>query len=165
MKSIRVLPVIVCLLLSLAFTRARAGAEEREGGAVFVMTNAASDNQVKAYVRGEDGSLQAAGEFATGGNGSGGAIDPLHSQGSLILSGDHRWLFAVNAGSGTVSSFKVEGSHLTLVDTEPTNGSLPTALAQSGDLLYVLNAGGNGNVSGSALRAAICTVSKIPGTR
>jgi 6-phosphogluconolactonase len=149
MKSIRVLTVVVCLLLSgLALTTARAGAEERESGAVFVMTNAASDNQVKAYVRGEDGSLQPAGEFATGGNGSGGAIDPLHSQGSLILSDDHRWLFAVNAGSGTVSSFKVDGSHLTLVDTEPTNGSLPTALAQSGDLLYVLNAGGNGNVSG-----------------
>jgi 6-phosphogluconolactonase (cycloisomerase 2 family) len=34
------------------------------------------------------------------------------------------------------------------VDTAPSGGSSPTAVAQSGDLLYVLNAGGNGNVSG-----------------
>ena len=149
MKSIRLLPV-VCVLFgsSLAMTHARAVAEEEHSGAVFVMTNAATGNQVKAYSRREDGSLHVAGEFATGGNGSGGTVDPLHSQGSLILSSDHRWLFAVNAGSGTVSSFSVDGAHLSLVDSEPTNGSLPTALAQSGDLLYVLNAGGNGNVSG-----------------
>lgn len=148
MKSIRHLPVVVCLLTgSLAFTHVRAAAEEHNG-AVFIMTNAASGNQVKTYVRQEDGSLQAAGEFATGGNGSGGAVDPLHSQGSLILSADRHWLFAVNAGSGSVSSFAVDGANLALVDTEPSNGASPTALAQSGDLLYVLNAGGNGNVSG-----------------
>jgi 6-phosphogluconolactonase (cycloisomerase 2 family) len=57
-------------------------------------------------------------------------------------------LFAVNAGSGTVSSFAVDGSELTLVDTAPSGGSSPTALAQAGDLLYVLNSGGNGNISG-----------------
>src|SRR5215469_11451048 len=147
MKSIRLLPV-VCVLCSLVTMLARAAAEEEHGGAVFVMTNAATGNQVRVYSRQEDGSLQAADEIATGGNGSGGTVDPLHSQGSLILSSDHRWLFAVNAGSGTVSSFAVDGAHLTLIDTEPTNGSSPTALAQSGDLLYVLNAGGNGNVSG-----------------
>jgi len=149
MKSIRLLPV-VCVLFSssLALTHARAVAEEEHGGAVFVMTNAATGNQIKAYVRKDDGSLQTAGEFATGGNGSGGTVDPLHSQGSLILSADHRWLFAVNAGSGTVSSFAVDDAHLRLVDSEATNGSSPTALAQSGNLLYVLNAGGNGNVSG-----------------
>jgi 6-phosphogluconolactonase len=148
MKSIRLLPVVCALLTgSLSLMQARA-AEDEHQGAVFVMTNAASGNQIKAYTRNEDGSLQAAGEFATGGNGSGGTVDPLGSQGSLILSADHRWLFAVNAGSGTVSSFAVDGASLTLVDTQPTNGSNPTALAQTGDILYVLNAGGNGNVSG-----------------
>ena len=34
------------------------------------------------------------------------------------------------------------------MDTTPSGGSSPTALTQTGDLLYVLNAGGNGNVSG-----------------
>jgi 6-phosphogluconolactonase len=149
MKSIRLTP-LVCLLFSgsLAFTSTHAAAEDEHDGAVFVMTNAATNNQIKTYDRRDDGSLQAAGEFATGGNGSGGTVDPLHSQGSLILSADHRWLFAVNAGSGTVSSFAVHGAHLSLLDTQATNGSSPTALAQSGDLLYVLNSGGNGNVTG-----------------
>ena len=152
MKSIR-LPLVVCLLIgSLALTRVRAAAEEHDG-AVFVMTNAADGNQVKAYTRHEDGSLQWAADYATGGNGSGGTVDPLHSQGSLLLSADHRRLFAVNAGSGTVTSFAVEGTTLTLVDTEASGGSSPTALAISQDLLYVLNSGGNGNVSGFRISA------------
>jgi 6-phosphogluconolactonase len=133
MKSIRLLP-IVCLLLTGSLTQARA-AEDEHTGAVFIMTNAASGNQIKSYARREDGSLQAAGTFSTGGNGSGGTVDPLHSQGSLILSADHRWLFAVNAASGTISSFAVDGAGLTLVDNQPSNGSSPTALAQSGDVL------------------------------
>jgi 6-phosphogluconolactonase (cycloisomerase 2 family) len=123
-------------------------AEDDDRGAVFVMTNAASGNKIDTYARRENGSLQPGGAFATGGNGSGGTIDPLHSQGSLRLSHDHRFLFAVNAGSGTVSSFRVEGSELTLIDTATSGGSSPTALAQAGNLLYVLNAGGNGNISG-----------------
>jgi 6-phosphogluconolactonase (cycloisomerase 2 family) len=112
------------------------------------MTNAASGNQIDTFVRYENGSLRSAGAFATGGNGSGGTVDPLHSQGSLRLSPDHSFLFAVNAGSGTVSSFSVDGTQLTLIDTAPSGGSSPTALALSGNLLYVLNSGGNGNISG-----------------
>lgn len=144
MKSF-MLALVVCFLAGGAFATTQA---EESRGAVFVMTNAASNNQVIAYSRQEDGSLQLAGAFSTGGNGSGGTIDPLHSQGSLILSADHHLLFAVNAGSGTISSFAVEGSSLLLVDTVASAGSSPTALTQFGNLLYVLNSGGNGNVSG-----------------
>ncbi len=126
----------------------RAAAQDERGGAVFAMTNAASNNQINAYTRLEDGSLQFAAAFSTGGNGSGGTVDPLHSQGSLTLSADHRLLFAVNAGSGTVSSFAVSGATLSLVDTVSTGGSLPTSVTQARDLVYVLNAGGNGSVSG-----------------
>lgn len=117
-------------------------------GAVFVMTNDASNNQINAYIRHAEGSLESSGSFATGGNGSGGTIDPLHSQGSLTLSADHRLLFAVNAGSGTVSSFAVDGASLTLLDTEATGGSSPVSVTQVGDLVYVLNSGGNGSVTG-----------------
>jgi hypothetical protein len=55
--------------------------------------------------RREEGSREFSAAFPTGGNGSGGTIDSLHSQGSLKLNADHSLLFAVNAGSGTVSSF------------------------------------------------------------
>jgi 6-phosphogluconolactonase len=131
----------------LAMPLSRAAAQDGQG-AVFVMTNPASNNQINAYIRRADGSLESSGSFATGGNGSGGTLDPLHSQGSLTLSADHRLLFAVNAGSGTVSSFAVDGASLTLLDTEATGGSSPVSVTQAGDLVYVLNSGGNGNVSG-----------------
>lgn len=131
----------------LAMPLNRAVAQDGKG-AVFVMTNAASNNQINAYIRRADGSLESSASFATGGNGSGGTVDPLHSQGSLTLSADHRLLFAVNAGSGTVSSFAVDGASLTLIDTEATGGSSPISVTQVGDLVYVLNSGGNGSVSG-----------------
>ncbi len=142
--------LVVCLLAvsGLLATQASLAQAEDGEGAVFVMTNAATGNQIDVFARNEDGSLRAAGTVATGGNGSGGTIDPLHSQGSLRLSADHRLLFAVNAGSGTITSFEVNGTHLRLVSTVLSGGSSPTALAQSGEILYVLNSGGNGNVTG-----------------
>lgn len=145
----RFLVLCLAVLCSLPFAFAHvAQAQEDDRGAVFVMTNAVVGNQIEAYSRSEDGYLRHAGTFATGGNGSGGTIDPLHSQGSLQLSRNHRFLFAVNAGSGTISSFAVRGSELTLLDTASSGGAFPTALAVSDDLLYVLNAGGNGNIVG-----------------
>jgi 6-phosphogluconolactonase len=108
------------------------------------MTNAASNNQINAYTRREDGSLELSAAFPTGGNGSGGTLDPLHSQGSLTLNADHSLLFAVNAGSGTVLSFAVNGATLSLLDTVPTDGSLPVSVTQVGSLVYVLKQGGNG---------------------
>jgi 6-phosphogluconolactonase (cycloisomerase 2 family) len=149
MKSLK-LAVVVCLLAAVGFWPGQQASllAQENPGAVFVMTNSANGNQIESYARHADGSLQWTASFATGGNGSGGTIDPLHSQGSLILSQDHRHLFAVNAGSGTISSFRVDGTSLALVDTTNSGGAFPSALAQSGDLLYVLNAGGNGNVTG-----------------
>jgi len=148
MKSLKI-PFTLCLFATAAVAMApnRAAAQENYG-AVFVMTNAATNNLINAYTRRDDGSLEFSGAFATGGNGSGGTVDPLHSQGSLTLSADHRLLFAVNAGSGTVSSFAVRGAQLFLLDKEPTGGSSPTSVTQAGDLVYVLNSGGNGSVSG-----------------
>jgi hypothetical protein len=79
-------------------------------GAVFVMTNAADNNQIIAYSRDSDGKLTDGDRFDTGGRGSGGLTAPLGSQGSLTLSLDHTFLFAVNAGSGTISVFRVRNS-------------------------------------------------------
>jgi 6-phosphogluconolactonase (cycloisomerase 2 family) len=147
MKSFR-LAGVVCLLAIGAFPATQKARAEEGRGAVFVMTNAADGNQIQSYARSEDGSLRWVASAATGGNGSGGTIDPLHSQGSLRLSEDRHLLFAVNAASGTVSSFRVEGAHLVLADTVNSGGAFPSALTQNGNLLYVLNSGGNGNVRG-----------------
>jgi 6-phosphogluconolactonase len=113
---------------------------------VFVMTNAASQNEVIAYRQSTEGHFNETHRYGTGGRGSGGITDPLQSQGSLTLSRDHKLLFAANAGSGTISVFRVDRSSLLLVDQVASGGSEPLAVAQFGNLVYVLNAAGSGSI-------------------
>lgn len=116
---------------------------KRRTGMVYAMTNAADSNAVIAFRRGKDGMLISWKAFATGGSGTGTPIvDPLQSQGSLILSNSGCFLFAVNAGSNNISSFRVDAcGGLTLVDVEPSGGVMPNSLAVLGNLLYVTNRG------------------------
>ena len=141
----------IALALSFTSTGLAQNADSDDAGAVFVMTNAADRNEIIAYDRSTHGTLREGSRFDTGGRGSGGLVDPLESQGSLILNQDHSLLFAVNAGSGSVSVFRVDRSRLSLVDVVRSGGSEPNALAQFGDLLYVLNAGGSSDVAGFRL--------------
>ena len=134
--------------LLLASGIALAHDERGNAGAVFVMTNDAEANEVVAYERQPDGSLHEPHHYRTEGRGSGGKVDPLASQGSLTLSRDREWLFAVNAGSGTVSAFRVDGSRLYLSDNIQTEGSEPNSVTQHGNLLYVLNTAGSSSVVG-----------------
>jgi 6-phosphogluconolactonase len=129
--------------------------------AVFVMTNSAVKNEVIAFTRTKEGTLQESGRFDTGGRGSGGNTDPLESQGSLTLSQDHQLLFAVNAGSGEISVFRVQGATLALVDRVSSGGSEPNAIAQNGGLVYVLNTGGSSDVVGFHLHGN--RLEQIPG--
>jgi 6-phosphogluconolactonase len=115
---------------------------------VFVLTNNADKNEVLTYRRLDDGSLALTRRVATGGRGSGGTTDPLQSQGSLTLSQDRSLLFAINAGSGTVSSFRLLNGFPILVDKTPAEGAFPVAVAEHNHIVYVLNAGGNGAVTG-----------------
>ena len=109
-------------------------------GAVFVTTNRATGNEVKAFRRSADGSLSPIGTFATGGTGVGGTGDPLTSQGAAALSPDHKFLFVVNAGSNDVSVFRIRIDDLKLVDREPSGGTFPNSVAVTDDAVYVLNA-------------------------
>jgi 6-phosphogluconolactonase len=140
-----VLTVMFAVSLALPI---QSNAQGTGAGAVFVMTNAADQNEIISYVRNADGSLGRSRHFSTGGRGSGGTIDPLASQGSLTLTEDHSFLLAVNAGSGEISVFRVRQATLALVDVIACGGSEPVAVAQRGNLVYVLNAGGTSNVVG-----------------
>jgi 6-phosphogluconolactonase len=143
--------LLLCALVASVSYSVRSQAQlagQHQAGAVFVMSNSATKNEVISFSRAADGSLQEARTFATGGRGTGGVTDPLESQGSLTLSSDHSLLFAVNGGSGEISVFKVHGSHLALVDKKLTGGAEPNAVAQHGGLVYVLNVGGSSNVVG-----------------
>src|SRR5262245_320313 len=119
---------------------------------VFVMTNDADANTVVAYDRAPNGTLHSPHKYLTGGRGSGGTVDPLGSQGSLTLSDDGDFLFAANAGSGSLSVFRVFGSRLLLSDRVPTGGSEPNAVAQHGKLVYALNTAGSSSVVGFRLQ-------------
>jgi 6-phosphogluconolactonase len=122
--------------------------EGDKSGAVFVMTNSVDKNEIIAFRRNDDGTLQQTRTFGTDGRGSGGNVDPLGSQGSLVLSQDRSHLFAVNAGSGELSVFRVQGDLLSLEAKVISGGSDPVAVTQHADLVYVVNAGGNSNVVG-----------------
>ena len=76
----------VALPLALAFAMAGLGATasgamaHRSAGAVYTLTNSPAGNAVKVFRTANDGSLSAAGEFPTGGTGTG---TGLGSQGAL----------------------------------------------------------------------------------
>ncbi len=125
-------------------------ASREEGGMVFVSTNAndaVRGNEVVVYRRANDGSLTVTGRFPTGGQGLGSG---LGSQGAVTLSDNGRWLFVVNAGSNEISVFAVQSTGLSLTD-KIASGVRPTSLTVRKNLLYVLNAGDPGNITGFKL--------------
>jgi 6-phosphogluconolactonase (cycloisomerase 2 family) len=119
--------------------------------AVFVQTNDPSGNAIVSYRRAPDGSLDKQGTFPTGGLGGttvSAPTDPLASQGSLVLDRHRALLYAVNAGSDSVSVFSVAGADLTLRQVIPSGGDFPVGVTTARNLVYVLNAGGAGSVAG-----------------
>ena len=121
------------------------------GHAVFVQTNSTEGNGIATFRRGDGGTLTYLTTYPTGGLGgrqASAGSDPLASQGSLVLVRDAGLLLAVNGGSNTISVFQVDGDRLSLAQVLPSGGPFPSSLAVSGGLVYVLDAGGDGFVSG-----------------
>ncbi|MFF2365377.1 lactonase family protein [Streptomyces sp. NPDC058122] len=119
--------------------------------AVFVQGNELDGNTIHVFARGDDGTLSASGTYATGGRGGDqvdAPTDSLASQGSLVYDEASGTLLAVNAGSGTVTSFRVEGSRLTDRHVVSSGGKFPASIAVHGRVAYVMNAGGRGSVQG-----------------
>lgn len=146
---------LIASLLLLATCAPVSGSQAQEVvGAVYAMTNAAAANQIAVYRRFDDGTLSAPNYVATGGRGSGrrtARIDPLSSQGSLTLSADAQWLFAVNAGSNELSVFRVLETNIEVTDVVKTRGLFPVSVTHTGELVYVLNGGGDGGITGFRL--------------
>jgi len=150
-----VLALAVALLiamLSLAGAARADGDDDDDGGntpgAVYAMTNESEGNRVLVYDRRADGTLAAPRSFATGGTGSG-LID--QSGNSLILAGGSResspqniggsskFLFTVNTGSNSVSSFRRNGNDLVLADVQ-SGLNHPISVTYNRNRLFVLNA-------------------------
>jgi len=117
-------------------------------GAVYVLSNSAAGNDVLSFPRHADGTLGPVVANPTGGMGAGAG---LGSQGAVLLTDNGRWLLAVNAGSNDISVFRVGPHGLTLTDRMASGGLMPISLTADGWLVYVLNAGGAGSITGFRL--------------
>ena len=111
-------------------------------GSLYTQTNDPAGNTVQRFDRAPDGSLTPAGTFATGGAG----LASLGGrQGAVELSGDGRYLYAVNAGSDSVSVFRA--GHTRLIDIVSSRGVAPASIAEHRGRVYVLNSGGTPSVA------------------
>ena len=119
-------------------------------GAVYFQTNSMPKNYIQVLFRRSNGTLKKGPHVYTGGSGTQQAspfakygFKLLDSANSVVLSKDGRFLFAVNAGSDSVSSFRVTKKGLKLVNHLPTGGDLPVSVATAKKgkktLVYVVN--------------------------
>jgi 6-phosphogluconolactonase (cycloisomerase 2 family) len=143
--------MIVPLLSASASASSNSKAEKVDlrRGAVFSMSNAQDGNVVVAFSRNADGTLEPAGEYATGGTGSGGFEDSANGlvlgdqQGEVspnnLSENKPKLLFATNAGSDTVSVFRVKKDRLDLVEVQPSGGEKPVSVTVNDQTVYVLN--------------------------
>jgi 6-phosphogluconolactonase (cycloisomerase 2 family) len=132
--------------------------------AVYLQTNDAEKNEVVAFRRDDDGTLAPLGSYVTGGRGTG--TPHLASQSSIVVSGER--LLVVNAGSDEVTLFAIAPDGLALLDRVASGGSMPTSIALRDSSVYVLNAGGEPNVTGFALGDSALTptgdIRPLPGS-
>jgi 6-phosphogluconolactonase (cycloisomerase 2 family) len=130
--------------------------DRRSEQLVFVQTNEPTGNRIVVFERERDGHLDREAAYATGGRGAfaapGTVSDTLASQGSLVYDSGRSLLLAVNAGSDTVSVFRVSNERLRLTDVVPSGGDFPASVAVFGDLVYLLNAGNEGRLQGFEIR-------------
>jgi 6-phosphogluconolactonase len=159
MHMLRLRPLMTSILMAVSligtvvvlspFPSAFAASDRFVAGHVYVLNNPAGPNSISAFNRFADGTLAFAGTTVIGGLGSGSG---LGSQGSLVLSPERNWLFAVDAGSNQISVVAVDfRGNLTLVSVSSSGGVDPVSLTFSDNRLYVVNAGDStnaGNVAG-----------------
>ncbi len=149
MKSIEIRTKYLLLLAILAITispvMAGSALSIAGNGAVYTETNNVTDNRIISFERSADGSLSMSGSFSTNGLGTG---ISLGNQGGVILTDDGKNLLAVDAGSNEISVFEVKSKGLVLTDKVSSGGIMPISLTSNKDLVYVVNAGGNGSIVG-----------------
>jgi DNA-binding beta-propeller fold protein YncE len=132
---------------------------------VFVQSDNAAGNQIVAYDRAANGTLSQVGAYATGGLGGAlgeSVVDHLASQGSLAADPANGLLYAVNAGSNSVSVFAVYGDKLALRQVIGSGGAFPASIAVSHGLVYVLNAEEGGSVQGFTVEGG--QLAPLPGS-
>lgn len=114
-------------------------------GMVFTSSNSNEINELLVYGADAEGNFDMRFRMNTGGLGGDGG---LGSQGAVTLSGDGRYVFVVNAGSNDVTTFQITAKTIRLVSRIPSGGVHPISVTEHNGFVYVLNDGGDGNVTG-----------------
>ncbi|MGF1615490.1 MAG: lactonase family protein [Gammaproteobacteria bacterium] len=105
---------------------------------VYTAGNEAWGNQVIAFDIDSRGNITEIGRFDTEGLGTGA---PLGNQSALTTDASDRWMFVVNPGDGSLTSFRLQVDGLEFVNRLPSGGFRPISVAVFGTLVYVLNEG------------------------
>ncbi len=134
-----VLLQIVLAGVALSLSLSAVSAQAADGSlTVYTESNAPNGNELLVFVQREDGSLALTHSISAHGFGSGGG---LSNQGAVALSPRGSLIFAVNAASNTIASFKAEGEEIDFVTVPPTGAQTPFSLTKQCNLLYVRNRG------------------------
>jgi 6-phosphogluconolactonase len=114
---------------------------------VFSISNATPNNTLVHWVQRGNGTLKRVQTIRTGGSGGlapqpgcepPGGCPMLDTQSSVVTRG--RLVFAVNAGSDTITSFRLRrNGRLARVDVQSSMGDFPNSLAVKRGVLYALN--------------------------
>jgi Lactonase, 7-bladed beta-propeller len=171
-------PLAVAAVVGIASSGATAAQGQGQGhakskkkvtGALYTETNGAKKNALVVFKQYSDGSLKQVETIATGGKGgvqaqpeTGPCLPPpagtgkcpnLDTQGEVETGGHGKLVFAVNAGSNTVTSFRATPGGVVRVQVVKSGGAFPLSLTTHGKWLYVLNAN-SATIAGFKFNAA-----------
>jgi 6-phosphogluconolactonase (cycloisomerase 2 family) len=135
----------IALATGLALTAPVAAGAHPRGrvvGHVYVNANTAGTNTVAGFAEHAGGGLTPlpGSPFSIGGAGTG---TPIGSQGAIQVTGDGRYLLAVDAGSNQISVARIGANGAVWQHGTPVSsyGTTPVSLAVHGRLVYVANLG------------------------
>lgn len=126
---------------------------------VFTETNGATGNAVLVYTRAADGSLTLSQTVPTLQKGTGGFLE---EQGA-VLAISH-YLLAINAGSNSISVLNIGGPTVRVIGNYGSGGVLPKSLTVYKNIVYVLNQGNSGNITGFTFDTTTGVLTPIPGS-
>lgn len=146
--------ILLCSIFAISFTSCKKSKDDTmvpmsntASNVLYVESNNIDQNSIIAYHRNTDGSLSSitGSPFLTGGQGVGNPdqiLGPDDSDQSIMVSSDHKKLFAVNSGSNTIAVFNIaeDGSLSTVPGSPfPSGGTNPVSIGIAGSYLYVVN--------------------------
>ena len=162
--------VIIRISNTVAKTTKSTKSQKGIGGAAFTMTNNKFKNELVVYKRKKGtGKLSYRKTIDMGGTGMaiGPPFDPLNSQDPIIVDSTGNCILAVNAGSNTVATFKLnkpnkDKTNVSFVKTYPSK-FIPVSIEEGANgLIFVVNAGENGSISTFLLNTNKYTMMVIP---